>query len=201
MQGRPLGEWRCGNASDRCAQISVLAQLASAVAYLHERGIVHRDLKPANVLVTADGHARLVDFGIAARPATGEQDYWVRVSRSFTPGYAAPEQVGGARPAAAADLYALGVLLCEAVVAPSVVAAARQLARPMGVNGQSLRPERFAECLLQAASESAAGGDVPRLARCLLNLDPIQRTLSAHALADALAQQCGQRGCADPTIE
>ncbi len=86
--------------------------LAQAVQAAHEQGIVHRDLKPANVLLTADGTAKISDFGVAKQSdsvmtATGEV--------LGTPSYMAPEQASGKTKdvGPAADLYALGAILYE----------------------------------------------------------------------------------------
>jgi hypothetical protein len=82
-------------------------QVGDAVAALHDRGKLHRDLKPGNVFVTAEGDARVLDFGLAgtigASPMAG------------TLAYMAPELFEGAAPGAPADWYALGVLLYEAL--------------------------------------------------------------------------------------
>ena len=105
----------------------VAACLADALHHAHARGIVHMDLKPSNVLIAADGQPMLLDFHLARGPiADGE-----RISGRLggTPGWMAPEQevalaaaVEG-RPAPAAvdgraDLYALGLLLREALMIP-----------------------------------------------------------------------------------
>ncbi|MBV8879072.1 MAG: serine/threonine protein kinase [Planctomycetaceae bacterium] len=92
---------------------ALLEQAARGVGAAHARGIVHRDLKPGNILVTADGIAKVADFGLAHRSEPG-----TRLTRSGvplgTPRYMAPEQVAGTAISPATDVYALGALLYEA---------------------------------------------------------------------------------------
>ena len=91
-----------------------LPGLLSAVSALHASGMVHRDLKPNNVLVSAEGHVTVIDFGLA-REELDEGP--VNEARVFvgTPAYAAPEQALAERCGPAADMYALGVMLYEAL--------------------------------------------------------------------------------------
>ncbi|WP_405424143.1 protein kinase domain-containing protein [Streptomyces erythrochromogenes] len=91
---------------------TLLDQLLSGLAAVHAEGVVHRDIKPANILMEATGsgrpHLRLSDFGISMRkgePRLTETDYVVG-----TPGYFAPEQLTGAEPDFAADLFAVGLV-------------------------------------------------------------------------------------------
>lgn len=93
----------------------ITRQVAAAIAHAHAQGIVHRDLKPANVLVGRDGLVRLADFSLArqigarVRRVTLTED-----GAAFgTPYYLAPEVMRGEPATAAADLYALGVMLYE----------------------------------------------------------------------------------------
>jgi WD40 repeat protein len=90
--------------------------LARAVQHAHEQGIVHRDLKPANVLLTADGTPKVADFGLAKR--MGEAGQTQSGAIVGTPSYMAPEQAAGKgkEVGPAADVYALGAILYEALV-------------------------------------------------------------------------------------
>lgn len=96
-------------------QISgVAVALLTTVGRVHAAFVVHRDLKPANVLVTPDGHVRLLDFGIA-QGAGLDLDSFDGSEMLGPPKYKAPEQVGGSPPDERTDLYAIGVMLYEAL--------------------------------------------------------------------------------------
>ncbi len=88
-------------------QINLLIQLLQALAYLHRRGILHHDLKPSNVLVTKEGHVKVLDFGLAIEPEKAEGDV------VGTLAYMAPEVIQGREPTTAIDLYAVGVIAYE----------------------------------------------------------------------------------------
>jgi uncharacterized membrane protein YgcG len=87
--------------------------LAGALAHVHANGVVHRDVKPGNVLLDGDGRAQLTDFGIARLvDATRVTATGLVVG---TAAYMAPEQVRGEVVGPPADIYALGLVLLEAV--------------------------------------------------------------------------------------
>ena len=95
------------------AAIRLGAVLADALAHVHARGIVHRDVKPGNVLLDGEGRPQLTDFGIARLvDATRVTATGLVVG---TAAYMAPEQVRGEVVGPPADVYALGLLLLEAV--------------------------------------------------------------------------------------
>ncbi|HXH07095.1 MAG TPA: serine/threonine-protein kinase, partial [Vicinamibacterales bacterium] len=100
--------------------IALAIEIAEGLARAHETGIVHRDLKPANVMLTEDGHAKIIDFGIAKLvEPPAEATVSVRLPRTDpglilgTAAYMSPEQARGGRVDHRSDVFALGVTLYE----------------------------------------------------------------------------------------
>lgn len=138
-------------------RLRLFLQVLDAVQFAHAQLIIHRDLKPSNILVTPQGRATLLDFGIGkllidgTAPATHLTQL---AGRAFTPDYASPEQIGGQSLGTASDIYSLGVILFEMLTG----------ARPY-------RPKRDS----RAALEEAILADDPRR--------PSQADISAEAAA------------------
>src|SRR5947208_2020143 len=115
IPGRTLREaLRSGELDDRGA-LEVGAQIAEALAHAHGRGIVHRDVKPSNVLLAESGEVdvRLLDFGLAQMA-----EFDTLTGLGDIPGtlaYISPERLHGLAATPAADIWAVGVLLWEAL--------------------------------------------------------------------------------------
>lgn len=95
------------------AVLAIGTQVADALGAAHQAGLVHRDVKPANILLSKDGRVLVTDFGIAKAAETG--DLTATGAMIGTAKYLAPEQVEGGPIDGRADLYALGVVLYEAL--------------------------------------------------------------------------------------
>lgn len=152
-------------------KLRLFLQVCAGVQYAHRSLIVHRDIKPANILVTQDGVAKLLDFGIAKMLSVESAGHTTGV-RAWTPDYASPEQIQGRAITTSADVYSLGVVLHELLT---------------GKTPRSFENEPLERILDRAASEEVSvpqlTGDLALIAAKALRRDPAERYESVAALA------------------
>lgn len=176
--------------SDR---VRVFLKVCSAVQHAHRNLIVHRDLKPGNILVTPDGDAKLLDFGIAK--VVDENDERTQLTIPImTRQYASPEQVKGKRITTSCDIYALGLILYELLTGH----------RPYDLKDRPVTEVERIVCELDppvpsestvaesanaaSGSRSALRGDLDRIIMMALRKEPERRYGSVEAMAADLTR-------------
>jgi serine/threonine-protein kinase len=158
--------------------VRVLAAVARAVQYAHERSVLHRDLKPANILLDRQGKVYVTDFGLARHL---EQEF--ALSRTGvivgTPCYMAPEQALGVKKLTpAADVYSLGVMLYEVLTGKLPLQGATPLETLRRVVEERPQPPR--------ALNPDADKTLERICLKCLRKEPRARYRSAGELAEGL---------------
>ncbi|HOE43757.1 MAG TPA: serine/threonine-protein kinase, partial [Rhodoferax sp.] len=113
VAGKTLAQQLQADGAMSATQAGALLQdVLSALVAAHAAGVVHRDLKPSNVLIDSQGHARVMDFGIAARINLA-QGHSAAVEVAGSPAYMAPEAVRGEAISPLMDVYGAGLMFAE----------------------------------------------------------------------------------------
>ncbi len=183
VEGTALNHWRHEATPTLDARLALFDRLCDAVAYAHRQFVVHCDLKPSNILVRADGTPMLLDFGIArwigSDAADGAPE---RPAGTYcTPAYASPEQVAGARPGVASDVFSLGILLAELLADAPMRRGAGDAAHPVRL------PSRFAADAALAWRRQLRG-DLDAIVAKATALEPGARYPDVTALRSDLAR-------------
>jgi hypothetical protein len=179
MEGGSLAAGPGRLADDPRAAAEVVAAIAGAVHYAHQRGVLHRDLKPANVLLDDNGRPLVADFGLARRA----DDTAATPSGAVlgAPAYVAPEQARAEKNlTVAADVYGLGAILYELLTGRPPFRAATPLDTLLQVLEKDPDPPRRLNPRIDRGLEAVC-------LKCL-EKDPPRRYPTAQALADDLGR-------------
>ena len=190
IDGQSIDAWCRERALPSRERLRLMVQVMRAVSYAHGRLVVHRDIKPSNVLVSPDGQAHLLDFGIAklldsadVQGSAGRTDFTQEPGRLMTPQYASPEQVGGQLITVASDVYSLGALLYELLTGRCPYVLKRNTADAMEDAILQGEPELASSRAATPALARELRGDLDAILGKALKRDPAERYATAEALA------------------
>ncbi|MGI8984569.1 MAG: serine/threonine-protein kinase [Acidimicrobiales bacterium] len=183
LPGETLADRIAGGPRDPAWVRRVAREVLGALGAAHAAGLVHRDVKPGNILLTADGHAKIADFGIAKslEGSEGALDLTGTGQLLGTPAYLPPERLDGGLATAQSDLYSLGVVLYEALTGETPFPGLTPVATAMAIVAGHHRP-------LDEARPGLEPALVVAVDRAMAT-DPEQRYASAVARAAALAER------------
>lgn len=121
LEGRSLArilDDNRGSTLDLGTAMDIVRQTARALSYAHQRGVIHADIKPGNVMITPDGHVKLIDFGVARvrqKENEGKSRFDPNVMRAGSPAYSSMQVLTGEDPVPADDVFSLACLMYRLV--------------------------------------------------------------------------------------
>ncbi len=154
--------------------LEISREICAGLAAAHDQDVIHRDLKPANIMIDGRGQARIMDFGLAIKPAERSQ----AEDSAGTPAYMAPEQMAGMGTSVRSDIYSLGLVLYELFTGRKVLE---------GASLEEIRRKQMIETLQPPSSYALdIDPEIDRVIMRCLAREPASRPSSVLEVAAAL---------------
>lgn len=191
IDGERIDQWCDAQGLDTRGRIGIFLRVCEAVQHAHQNLIVHRDLKPANILITREGHPKLLDFGIAkilADDSASQFNETEQEARVLTLAWASPEQIRGGVITTATDVYSLGMVLYQLLARKG----------PFDFGRDRFEAERFVceetpPSLWSRSEAPDLKGDVNAIVQKALSKDAADRYGSVKEFAADLESFCHHR--------
>jgi serine/threonine protein kinase len=199
LEGKDLGRHIASGPLDIEQALAIAEQTAQGLQQAHEKGIVHRDIKSANIMLTPEGQAVILDFGLALR--SGDPDVDTIDSNEGTAAYMSPEQILDEKVDLRTDVWALGVVLYEMLTGQLpfpgryreevVYSIVHEVPKPVS----ALRPEVSLELerIVIKAMEKDPGKRYQNAASLIADLRAVRRTYGHRRHNDIQFPQAGGR--------
>jgi predicted Ser/Thr protein kinase len=192
VDGQPLDRAIPAQGLSTARVLQYAIEIAAALEKAHASGIIHRDLKPANIMLTGEGHVKLLDFGIAQQPPGAESVFATANAAedeiAGTPGYMSPEQIRGLAVDGRSDLFALGVVLYEVATGK----------RPFEGNSRLALADATLHAQPPAFGSDAVAGKLKAIVFKLLEKEAAERYASATELLRDLRKFEASQSAARP---
>jgi serine/threonine-protein kinase len=189
VDGKPITRYCDESSVELRGRVRLLMQVLEALHHAHKHLVVHRDIKPSNILVTAEGHVSLLDFGISklldpdALPGGGT------LTRTgvalLTPGYGSPEQQAGQPVTTASDIYQVGLVAYELVTGKRLFGDPRRRA-----DAEVILPSRAIE---NGKLRREVAGDLDAIVCMAMHDEPGRRYAAALDMRDDLQRYLDHR--------
>ena len=196
VEGKRIDEYCRDHELPTRARLELFLQAAGAIAFAHRSLVLHRDLKPLNIMITTEGSARVLDFGIAKlldRGETEETDLTLFAGRAFTADYASPEQISGQPLTVASDVYSLGVVLYELLTGTRLYKLKRRSLAALEEQVLETEPPLPSSAVADKQLRRVLRGDLDRVMLMALKKVPDKRYSTIDAFADDIQRYLEQR--------